>query len=197
MSSDQGATATFQPASPPPPPGTVVIASDEFNTDGPLVGWKVWRGAFTVSGGEAQCTASRSFATKGAAVTGDVTVSATIVPGGGMSYFGVIARANPSEGSQNHYAAWETVDGGVHVGRANNWVYTYLQDAATKLTGPHKLSLKIQGTGPVHVSVFVDDQPVLDVMDSSSQALTGAGTAGIFSWQGAGPAFDHFLATQP
>ncbi len=196
LSADTSVTATFGSTT---PPGTQVIASDEFTTAGALgaSGWKVWRGAFNVSGGAAHSASSRSYATKGNAVTGDVTVSATVVPGGNMSYFGVIARANPAEGSQSHYAAWANADGTLHLGRANNWSYTYLQDSTVKLTGAHKLTLKVQGTGPVEVTLFVDDQPILDVMDTSAQALTSAGTAGIFSWQGAGPSFEHFLATQP
>jgi hypothetical protein len=129
----------------------------------------------------------------GAAVSGDVRVSATVSPKG-LDYSGVLARA---AGASDHYAAWVDRDGSVHIARRNAWSYTYLADATPGLSGPHKLTLRVQGTGPVQLTLYVDDNPIIAVTDSGASALGAAGGVGLFAWQGAGASFQHFLATQP
>jgi hypothetical protein len=171
-----------------------VIAQDDFTKNGPLgPTWRTWTGAFSVSGGAAQSTAARAYATMGTTTVADMSVSAVVTPGS-LDYSGVLARAS---GDRNHYVGWINHDGSVHIARRNDWVYTYLADATPPISGPHKLTLKVAGQGPVHLTLYVDDNPVIDTVDSAPGAILGAGTAGIFAWQGAGAAFQHFLATQP
>ena len=85
----------------------------------------------------------------------------------------------------------------MHVARRNGYGYSYLATANPHLSGTHRLQLRVTGLGPVQLALLVDDNPILDVVDSSPSALTGPGTTGLFAYQGAGSAFESFLATQP
>jgi hypothetical protein len=88
-------------------------------------------------------------------------------------------------------------DGTVHLARRNGWTYSYLADG-TATAGAHRLTLQISNLNPgVRVSLLVDGASKLSVTDSSAQALTGSGKVGLFEYQGAGAAFDNFLATSP
>jgi hypothetical protein len=171
-----------------------VLAQDEFSIPGALGGpWTTWTGSFLVASGAAHSAAPRSYATIAGVAAADVRVSALVSPNG-LNDSGVLARAL---GDRNHYVGWLDQNGSAHVARRNDWSYTYLADATPQLTGPHKLTLSVSGNGPVHITLYLDDNPVIDVMDATVGALTSAGAVGIFSWQGAGPTFQHFLATQP
>jgi len=177
--------------------GPLVMAADEFGYSGALApGWTVWSGGFSVSGGAASSTAGMSYATSGKVVEGDVAVSATIDPRG-LQFCGVLARANPADAMESHYAAWFDADGSVHVARANGWAYSYLASAIPALTSAHRLQLQVSGTGPVHLAILVDDNPVLDFTDAAPEAISRSGVSGVFSWEGAGAIYQHFLATQP
>jgi len=177
--------------------GGGVIAGDGFSYSGPLgPGWQVWGGAFTVTSGAAYSSAARSYATLGAAVSGDVSVSADVSPNG-LRYAGVIARAASADGSRDHYAGWLDPNGAVHLARRNGYVYSYLADGAVSPID-HRLTLQVTSAGAgARVALLVDGVPTLLVTDSSAQALTGAGKVGLFEYQGSGAAFDNFSATSP
>lgn len=175
----------------------VVVAADDFTYSGTLSpDWTVWSGGFSVSGGAAASTSQLSYATRGRPVLGDVAVSASVDPQG-QPYAGVLARANPFDAIESHYAAWFDPDGSVHLARANGWIYTYLASATPQTTGAHQLQLVVSGTGPVHLSILVDGNPILDFTDDAPGAIGAPGSTGVFSWQGAGPTYQHFVAMQP
>jgi hypothetical protein len=175
----------------------LVVAADDFTYSGALSpGWTVWSGAFSVSDGTAVSASELSYATRGGAVLGDVAVSASVDPQG-QPYAGVLARASPFDAIESHYAAWFDPDGSVHLARANGWIYSYLASATPQTTGPHQLQLMVSGTGPVHLSILVDGNPILDFTDDAPGAIGAPGSTGLFSWQGAGPTYQHFIAVQP
>ncbi|HYV46228.1 MAG TPA: PQQ-binding-like beta-propeller repeat protein, partial [Myxococcaceae bacterium] len=88
-------------------------------------------------------------------------------------------------------------DGSVHLARANGWIYPYLASATPQTTGAHQLQLMVSGTGPVHLAILVDGNPILDFTDDQPGAIEAPGSTGLFSWQGAGPTYQHFIAVQP
>ncbi|HVE85976.1 MAG TPA: hypothetical protein VND93_24135, partial [Myxococcales bacterium] len=144
----------------------------------------------------AYSSSARSYATLGAAVSGDVSVSADVSPNG-LRYAGVIARAASADGSKDHYAGWLDPNGAVHLARRNGYVYSYLADGAVSPID-HRLTLKVTGSGAsVQVALLVDGVPTLSVTDSSAQALSGPGKVGLFEYQGSGAAFDNFLVSAP
>ena len=182
---------------PPPPSPATTVVSDDFATPGALgSGWTTWAGGFSVQGGAAVATAAPSFATLGPAVSGDVSVSASVDPAGNDAV-GLLARANPNDATSEHYVAWLNADGSVHLGRENASQYTALADAYPGFVGAHRLTLQLRGTAPIRISLYVDGQLAVVASDGSAQALTGSGTAGIVSWEAAGPSFGDFVETQP
>jgi hypothetical protein len=49
----------------------------------------------------------------------------------------------------------------------------------------------------VTLSVKLDGQEVIHAIDNSGEALTGAGAAGMFDYNGSGQRIDSFIVTQP
>jgi len=186
----------FTVSTPVSTPTPRVVAGDDFVSLGKLgANWSVWGGAFTVWSKAARATAGNSYATLGKAVEGYVRVSAIVSPG--KSDAGVLARATTVGGARSQYTSWLDANGSLHIARLNQGRTTLLADAQSNLRGAHKLTLEVQGDSAVHLSVYLDDNPVIDLVDNSPEALTGPGAPGIFSSKGTGAAFQQFRATQP
>jgi hypothetical protein len=113
------------------------------------------------------------------------------------TYVGVMVRGTSSVPFRDHYAAFVDPSGRIHLARRNNYSYTFLGDGPAFPSGSHELSLTATGSGPVVLSVVVDQTEVIHSSDVSSGALTSTGKAGIFDYNGAGQPLDHFSVVGP
>src|SRR5262249_38988608 len=117
-----------------------------------------------------------------------ITLGAPIAP----TYAGVIARANAGAPEADHYAAYVGPDGAVALARRHEWIYSYLGTGPQVSGGGHRIQLTATGAGPVSLIVTLDGATVITATDSSPQALTAAGRAGIFDYIGASRPLQHF-----
>jgi hypothetical protein len=171
--------------------GTAFV--DEFDRSSLGPSWTVVSGAFSLSGGAAVGTARKSYAIWVGLPDADAPVGATLGPAGSTTtYTGVWARANPTAPSADHYAAYLAPDGRVGLARRNAFIYSYLATGPVLPAGAHTIQLTATGAGPVRLTVTVDGVAVLTATDGSAQALTGAGRAGIFDYDGSSRRFERF-----
>ncbi|MBS2032541.1 MAG: hypothetical protein JST54_32005 [Deltaproteobacteria bacterium] len=103
--------------------------------------------------------------------------------GFGVPEVGIFARA-PSATSTDRYEAVIASNGNVRIQRVRSGTTTLLGQAASHisdLTELATLSLTVSGTSPVQLTATVNGTPVLSAADSSAQALTAAGYAGLWT----------------
>jgi hypothetical protein len=158
--------------------------------------WFVAHGAVSVVNGAAVGTAPASYAVWVGTPGADAPVAVTLAPPIAPTYAGVIVRGDPNAPDVTHYAAYVAPDGSVGLARRNNYVYTYLASGPTVSPGTHTIQLTASGAGPVTLTVAVDGATVITAIDSAPQALTLAGRAGIFDYNGASRPLHHFTVGQ-
>jgi hypothetical protein len=166
--------------------------TDDFTGTSLGSSWTVARGAFSEHGGAAFATAKRSYAVWTGSPGATSTVAVTLGPPTSSTYAGVIARASAAAADRDHYAAYLGPDGSVMLARRNDYVYSYLGTGPKAQTGAHTIVLVVSGQSPVKLTVLLDGVAVINATDSSSQAHTAAGRAGIFDYNGVSRPFHHF-----
>jgi lysophospholipase L1-like esterase len=125
----------------------------------------------------------------------DCSVQATVISYG-VAEAGVFLRSSASTPT-THYDFVLLSNGHVEIRRVVNGVATSLGDAPSGLPAlntPTTLSLTAHGGGPVMLTGAVNGVTLLQVTDSSTSALTGAGYAGLWTTS-AGVPFGAFTLT--
>jgi hypothetical protein len=166
--------------------------SDDFTGTSLGPNWRVAYGAFSESGGAARGTGHDSYAVWVGSPPADASVTVTLGAPTTPTFVGVIGRANPAEPEVDHYATYVDHSNTINLARRNDWSYTELATGPVVSGGGHKLGLTMSGSGPVKLQVTLDGAAVITATDSSPQALTKAGSAGIFDFDGASRPFQDF-----
>jgi hypothetical protein len=149
-------------------------------------------GAFSEGGGVAFGTAHDSYAVWIGSPGADVSVAVTLGQETADSYVGVIGRANVAEPEATHYTAYFDPGNAVGLARRNDWSYTALGSGPVVSGGTHQLGLIVSGSSPVELTVTLDGVAVITTTDASADALTAAGSAGIFDFEGSSRRFQDF-----
>ena len=181
--------------------GEAVLFSDPLTGSGPLgLGWKIASGAFARGTNGATPSALHSYALSTIAAPQSATVSAELSITSASRYNGLLLRADASAPAANQYVAYWNGDGRLWIARRNSFTYTYLASTAAIALAPssHRIALRATATpAAVELTLLLDGNAVLTVVDQSAQRLTAAGLAGIFSYNGSGAVFRDFQIETP
>lgn len=179
------------PPSPPPPSGQRLFA-DAFTRSGASLGsnWREVRGRWHTDGRAVTDLDGVSQASPNHAPCADCRVEAQVI-GFGIAPAALYVRAAP-EAAWDRYDLLLVPDGKLQLRRYRGTSVTVLAEGPSgiaNLDDAARLSLTANGAGPVTLTAAVNGITRLVTTDSSSQALTGPGQAGIWTTR-AGVVFD-------
>lgn len=178
--------------------GAGLAFDDAFSRTGGLgPDWRVVHGAFSANGSAAQGTAAQSYAVWTGSASADDVAEVTLATPLRPTYVGAFTRGASTAPDRDHYAAYVSPDGRLHLARRNGWTYTYLADGPVFPSGSHALSVSARGAAPVMLSVRLDGVEVIRFADDSSAALVSGGPVGMFDYNGAGQPIDRFRVVRP
>jgi PKD repeat protein/predicted phosphodiesterase len=166
--------------------GTNLLFNDEFNrTTGLGSSWKITAGSFgtdgnfAISGGSANAAAiTQSFGTS------DYTVETAMIIPTGSQFSGIIARGRTDASfTLDLYSAQLHTNGTVNLYRRNAGSWTLLRSAPAGIVANRAftLGLKVTGSNPVNLEVFLDGNPLFTVTDSSPSRIT-SGIPGLINY---------------
>lgn len=171
------------------------LFTDEFNrTSGLGTSWRVTAGSFSTDGNVARSEgASNAAAITPNLETNDYTVESVIVIPAGSVYSGVIARGRTdSNFTFDLYSLQLSSNGTVNLYRRNAGVWTLLKSVPAGIVAnrAYTLALKVAGSSPVDLTVFLDGAALFTFSDSSSSRVT-SGIPGIINYN-VGVQYDRF-----
>ena len=201
VTDNNGATGTAQVTITVTAPGTPTLFSDGFNrTTGLGSNWQVYYGSFTTDGSNAvsQGTVANWAAITPSLNTDDYSVEAVLTVPAGSVYSGVVARGNPGTGFlKDLYAAQIATDGTVNLYRRNAGSWTQLKSASAGIAAgiSYTLKLKVSGTNPVNLEVYLNGSVLFTFSDTSTSRIL-SGIPGIENYNN-GVKYDRFTVTSP
>lgn len=171
------------------------LFTDDFNrTSGLGSNWSGHGGSFTTDGTFAVSQGSANWAAVVPDVgTDDYTVQARLIVPAGSLYSGIVARGNLATGfTQDAYAAQIASNGTVNLYRRNAYSWTLLKSVkpGTVAGQAYTLGLKVSGSSPVSLEVFLDGASLMTFSDSSAARLL-SGAPGIENYN-SGVKYDQF-----
>lgn len=181
-------------AEPPPDPLTCHFTDSFFGSGGLVLDWYSATGRFESDGQAPHGFEPLSYlAWGGGPDPVNAIVSADIPRPTTPAYVGVFVRGRPGGADRDHYAAYLTESGTVGLARRRGYVYSYLA-SLTPAVGPgmHRMVVRVAGSNPVNISVWVDGALIIDHPDTTPDRLTGPGVSGLFDYTGSGLALDNF-----
>jgi hypothetical protein len=149
----------------------------------------IWYCRSTKARGES----ARTVALANTPAIGDVSVQARVqLTNSTLGSGGVVARASGG----NYYAARLLATGKVQLIRMNGSTVTVLGSATARIgvePSAYTLRLRVTGSAPVQLDVWIGSAAVLSAQDVAAQALT-SGQAGLYNGSSARTQFSAFTA---
>lgn len=175
------------------PGAEVLLFADDFNRQARALGpnWQA-TGLWYTDGRAVSDLNGEDRATESVATCADCRVEAEVI-GFGVPDTAVFARER-TNASGDRYQLSLRGNGALRLTRIIGGAATILGEAPSglsSLSSPATLSLRVTGPGPVELIGTVNGAPRLFATDSSAQALTASGSAGMFTTI-AGVVFDKF-----
>ncbi|MDC4206522.1 MAG: beta-propeller fold lactonase family protein [Candidatus Manganitrophus sp.] len=174
------------------------LFNDEFNrTSGLGTSWRVTAGSFSTDGNVALSQGSANAAAATAALgTDDYTAESVILVPAGSVYSGIVARGRTdSNFASDLYSAQLSSTGTVNLYRRNAGTWTLLRSASAGIVAnrAYTLGLKVAGSSPVELTVFLNGASLFTFSDSTS-ARIGSGIPGIINYN-TGVKYDRFTVS--
>lgn len=171
------------------------LFNDDFNRSGALgAHWQVPIGSFSANGSMALSQGAQNW---GAVVpdlkSNDYTAEAVVIPAPGSLYTGVVVRGGSGSAFyQNLYAAQISTRGTANLYRRNAGSWTLLGSAYAGVVAnrPYTLRLKVTGSNPVNLELWLDGALLLSYADASASRVP-AGVPGIQDYN-SGTLYDRF-----
>jgi len=162
------------------------LFNDEFNRTGGLgASWRVIAGSITTDGNAALSQGAANAAAVSAPLgTDDYIVESVILIPAGSVYSGIVARGRAdSNFAADLYSLQISSKGTVNLYRRNAGTWTLLRSAPAGIVADraYTISLKVAGSTPVELAVFLDGAPLFTFSDSSSGRIA-SGLPGIINY---------------
>lgn len=162
------------------------LFNDEFSrTSGLGLSWRVTAGSYITDGAVALSQGTANAAAVAASLgTDDYTVESVILIPPGSVYSGIIARGRTdSNFATDVYSAQLSTRGTVNLYRRNAGTWTLLRSASAGIVAnrAYTLGLKVVGSSPVELTVFLNGASLFTFSDSAS-ARIASGIPGIINY---------------
>ena len=162
------------------------LFNDEFDrTSGLGASWRVTAGGFSTDGRFALSQGTANAAAVASSLgANDYTVESVILIPAGSFYSGIVARGRTDAAfTSDLYSAQLSTKGTVNLYRRNAGSWTLLMSAPAAIVAneAYTLGLKVTGTDPVDLAVFLNGALLFRFSDSTSSRI-GSGVPGILNY---------------